>query len=115
MSAQLAAYGRLGTNPVERTSQAGKAWATCSMAITMRGDADAPPLWVGVVAFGRAAETLCRHAKGDLLSVSGQMKVNRWRDNAGNDREQLQVIADVVISAKSVRPGGGRRSGEARA
>lgn len=115
MSAQLAAYGRLGSDPVERTGQSGKVWATASIAITMQQDGDTSPLWMGVVAFGRAAETLCRHTKGDLLSVSGQMKLNRWRDNAGNDREQLQVIADTVISAKTVRPGGGRRSGEARA
>ncbi len=114
MSAHLAAYGRLGSDPVERTSQSGKVWATASIAITMRGDTDPPPLWLSIVAFGRAAETLCRHAKGDLISVSGQMKLNHWRDNAGNEREQLQVVTDTVISAKSVRPSGGRRSGEAR-
>lgn len=114
MSAQLAAYGRLGSDPVERTSQAGRAWATCTIAVAMQGEDDTPPLWLGIVAFGRAAEALCRHAKGDLLSVSGQMKLNRWRDSAGNDREQLQVIADSVVSAKSVRPGGARRNGEGR-
>lgn len=110
MSAQLAAYGRLGADPVQRTSQAGKAWATANIAIAA-GDDDAPPMWLSVVAFGKVAETLCRHAKGDLISVGGRLQINRWRTQDGQDREQLQVLTDTVVSAKAVRPaGGGRRS-----
>ena len=32
-----------------------------------------------------------------------------WTDRDGKECERLQIIADTVISAKSVRPGGGRR------
>lgn len=57
----------------------------------------------------RIAETLVRHAKSDLVSISGRLQLNRWADREGNDREQLQVIADTVMPAKAVRPAGGRR------
>lgn len=111
MTAQAAIYGRLGNDPVKRQSQGGKDWATASIAVQLADDEDGQPTWFGIVCFGKTADVLCRHAKGDLVSVSGRLKLNRWRDQAGADREQLQIMADVVISAKSVRPGGGRRQG----
>ena len=111
MSAQVAAYGRLGADPQARTAQSGKAWATASLAVDLGAgdDQEAPPQWFGIVAFGRVAETLCRHSKGDLVGVSGRLQRNSWTDKQGNEREQLQVIADAIVSARTVRPGGGRR------
>ncbi len=110
MTAHIAAYGRLGSDPVQRQSQSGNPWATASIAVPLgQNDDGALVQWFSVVAFGRVAETLARHTKGDLLSVSGKLQLNRWTDREGNDREQLQVIADTVMSAKAVRPTGGRR------
>lgn len=106
MSAQVAAYGRLGADPVKRTSAAGKDWATASIAVSLSEGEDALTQWFGIVSFGKAAETLCRHSKGDLVSVSGRLQLNRYRDREGNDREQLQVVAETVISARTVRGGG---------
>lgn len=111
MSAQAAVYGRLGGDPVKRTSASGKDWATATLAVNLGDDDEGQPQWFGVVAFGRTAEALCRHTKGDLLSVSGRLKLNRWQGQDGGEREQLQVVADAVVSAKSVRPGGGRKRG----
>lgn len=111
MTAHIAAYGRLGADPVQRTSQSGNPWATASIAVQLgNGDeTDAPAQWFALVAFGRVAETLARHAKGDLVSVSGRLLLNRYKGRDGKDQERLQVIADTVMSAKSVRPAGGRR------
>jgi single-strand DNA-binding protein len=111
MSAQVAAYGRLGADPVQRQSQGGKVWATASIAVALAEDNDTPPQWFGVVAFGRTAEILCRHAKGDLVSVSGRLQLNRYRDRDGNEREQMQVLANTVISARTVRSSGGQKRG----
>jgi len=109
MTAQVAAYGRLGVDPIKRTSRAGQEWATASIAVDL-GDGDQEATqWFDVVAFGRIAETLCKHSKGDLVSVCGRLKLNRWQDQAGNEREQLRVIADTVMSARTVRQGGARR------
>ena len=114
MTAQIAAHGRLGADPAQRQSQAGKPWTTASLAVALADDTDAPPQWFQLVAFGRVAETLARHAKGDLVGVSGRLQLNRWRDSDGKDHERLQIVADTVMSAESVRPTGGRRrTGEA--
>lgn len=109
MNAQVACYGRLGRDPEMRTSQSGKEWCSASIAVDASLGQDDPPLWLKIVCFGRVAETLAKHQKGDLLSVSGRLEVSRWTDREGKAREQLQVIADTVISARTVRPGGGRK------
>lgn len=111
MTGQIALYGRLGSDPVQRQSQAGNPWATASLAVDLSKDEDGGPTWFGVVAFGRTAETLCKQSKGDLVSISGRLQLNRFRDKDAQDREQLQVVADVVISARSVRPGGRKQGG----
>ncbi|MCF6100353.1 single-stranded DNA-binding protein [Mesorhizobium muleiense] len=106
-------YGRIGQDPVQRTSAAGNTWATASIACDIASEGG-PPLWLSIVAFGKIAELLLRHDKGDLLSISGKLQVNRWRDRDGNQREQLQIIADTVISARTVRPAGGRKRQQPR-
>ena len=110
MSAAIAIYGRLGSDPAGRQSQAGNPWATVSIAVDLGKGDDEATMWFNVIAFGRVAETLCRHRKGDLLSVSGRLQLNRWTDRDGAERETLQVVADAIVSARSVRPSGGRRS-----
>ena len=109
MTAQIAAHGRLGADPVQRQSQAGKPWATVSIAVQIAEGDDAPPQWFQLVAFGRVAETLAKHSKGDLISVAGRLQLNRWQDRDGADHERLQILADTIISARSVRSGGKRR------
>ena len=111
MSGQAAVYGRLGRDPEQRTSQSGNPWATASMAVSLSDGEDDAVTWFGVVAFGKVAETLAKHAKGDMVSVSGRLKLNRWRDQSGAEREQLQIVADTVVSVKSVRSGVSRRAG----
>lgn len=110
---QLAAYGRLGVTPTQRDTSTGNVMATATMAVDMATarDEGAPPLWLGLVAFGRQAEELLRHKKGDLISVAGRAQRSRWTDRStGEQREQLQVVADSVLSARTVRPGGRRRT-----
>ena len=115
MSAQLAAHGRLGEDPKEITTSSGKAMAVCSLAVAIEehGAGDPPPLWIGILAFGRTAEELLRHRRGDLLSVAGRLQRKRWTDRDGRERERLEVVADSLVSARTVRPAGGRkREGE---
>lgn len=109
MSAALSAYGRLGADPRAVETRSGKAMTVATLAVDA-GDADAPPLWLGVVAFGKLADELTRHHKGDLLSVSGRLQVRHWTDTAGTAREQWQVVADALVSARTVRPGGRKRA-----
>lgn len=105
MSAQIAIHGRLGSDPVERTSNSGTTWATASIAVSLSNDDEGGTVWFGIVAFGKVAEALCRQSKGDMVSASGRLQLNRWTDKENQQREQLQVVADTIISARTVRPG----------
>ena len=115
MSAQLSAYGRLGRDPRPVETSSGKA-----MTVASRGDGSRAgkretgegTLWLDVVSFGRVADDLARHAKGDLVSVAGRMQLSRFTSStSGEVRESWQVVADALVSARTVRPKGGRRSG----
>ncbi len=66
-------------------------------------------MWLSVLAFGRQAEALARHQKGELVSVAGNMQVSQWTGQNGKTRQGRQVIADSVISTQTVRPGGKTR------
>lgn len=103
-----AAYGRLGQDPREIETRSGKMMTVASLAVDI-GDEEGGPEWLGLVAFGTVAEQLSRHGKGDCLSASGRLQRNRYTTRAGEERCQLQIVCDSVVSARTVRPGGGRK------
>ena len=117
-NATLAVYGRLGSDPREHETRKGGAMATASLAATLDCRVQGEPepedgtLWLNVVAFGRVAEDLCRCSKGDPVSVSGRLQLSRYVTRDGEERESLACIADSVVSARTVRPRGGRRKGD---
>ncbi|ELS7775085.1 single-stranded DNA-binding protein, partial [Escherichia coli] len=83
-----------------------------SMAVPLpcsQSDDGQATMWLSVLAFGRQADALANHHKGELLSVAGNMQVSQWTGQNGETRQGWQVIADSVISARTVRPGGNRR------
>jgi len=108
---QAAIYGRLGGDPRTIDTSSGKAMTVASIAVEIaeRGVEQPEPEWIGLVAFGKHAETLAKHARGECVSVSGRVQRNRYTDRAGNERVQLQVVADSIVSARTVRPGGGKK------
>ena len=59
------------------------------------------PLWLGLGAFGTLADRLLEQRKGDALTVYGRLQVSRW-ESAGEAREQLQVVVETILSARSV-------------
>ncbi len=65
---------------------------------------------MGIVGFGRVAESLLKHKRGDMLSAAGRVQLNTWATDGGEQRRQFQIVADSVISARTVRPGGGRKA-----
>ena len=85
--------------------------ATASLAAEVGGAEDGKPetVWLGVIAFGSAAEDLLRCRKGELCSVGGRLQMNRWTDDQGAERERLQVVAASLASAHTARPRGGAR------
>ena len=98
-------YGRLGREPKEITTKTGKPMAVVSVAVDVSRQEEQQTLWLDLVAFGGMAEKLLRHQKADMVSASGRIALNRWTDNDGNERENWQIIADNLVSARTVRPG----------
>lgn len=109
MTAQISAYGRLVADVQSRTTNNGNTMAFTRMAVTLpcqKAENGEATFWLAVTAFGRQAQALARHQKGDLVSVAGNMQVNQWTGNDGGTQTGYQVIADSVISARTARPSG---------
>lgn len=109
MTAQIAAYGRLVDDPQVKQTSKGTPMTLARMAVSLpcsqARDGQAT-LWLSVIAFGKQADFLAKHQKGDVASVSGTMQVSQWTGQNGETRQGWQVIADSVISARTARPGG---------
>ncbi|HCP1840117.1 TPA: single-stranded DNA-binding protein [Escherichia coli] len=111
MTAQISAYGRLVADPQTRTTNSGGSMAMGRLAVALpchTAEGGEVTFWLGVVAFGKQADALAGHVKGDLVSVAGAMQVNQWAGKDGGTQQGYQVVADSVISARTVRPGGKR-------
>lgn len=111
MTAQISAYGRLVADPQTRTTANGTSMAMGRLAVALpchAAEGGEVTFWLGVVAFGKQAYALAGHVKGDLVSVAGAMQVNQWTGKDGGTQQGYQIVADSVISAKTVRPGGKR-------
>ena len=104
-------YGRLGGDPIERETRAGKLMVTASLAVNVaRPGDDDDTQWFDVAAFGRQAEALARHAKGELLAVMGGLTRRKYTGRDGNERESWSLTAESILSARTVRPGGRKRT-----
>ncbi len=109
MTAQIAAYGRIAADIQTKTTSNGNNMAFTRMAVSLpcrtaeNGEA---VMWLDVTAFGKQADALAKHTKGDLVSVSGQLQINQWTGQDGGTHSGYAMVADSVISARTVRPGG---------
>ncbi|EOO9854784.1 single-stranded DNA-binding protein [Escherichia coli] len=109
MTAQIAAYGRLVEDPQVKQTSKGTPMTLARMAVSLpcsQAQDGQATLWLSVMAFGKQADFLAKHQKGDVASVSGTMQVSQWTGQDGGTRQGYQVIADSVISARTARPGG---------
>lgn len=107
MTAQISAYGRLVADPQTRTTTSGTSMTMARLAVSLpcnSTDEGQATFWLGVVAFGKQAEVLAKHIKGDMVSIAGNMQLNQWSGQDGVQKEQPQVIADSVISVRTNRP-----------
>ncbi len=107
---QASIYGCLGADPIERETRNGKAMATASLAVNAgRPDAGEETVWISLAAFGRTGEALLGHAKSDLLGAMGRLYRTRFTARDGQEREGWSLTVDAIVSARTVRPSGGRK------
>lgn len=112
MTAHIAAHGRLVVDVQSKTISNGNNMAFTRLAVALScRDVDSGELtfWLAVTAFGKQADYLLKHQKGDLISVSGNMQASQWKGNNGVLQTGYQMVADSVISSKTVRPGGRKK------
>lgn len=117
MTAQLAAYGRLVAEPASRITKNDNQMAMARLAVSLpchSAEEGQATFWLSVVAFGKQAEFLMRHDKGELISVAGTMQINQWQGKDGTPQTGYQIVADSVISARTTRPGGGKKTAPTR-
>jgi single-strand DNA-binding protein len=101
-------HGRLGGDPVERSTRAGKPMTTCSVAVNVGrpGESEATE-WVSLAAFGKNGELLARHLKGDVVAVMGPLHRTTFTGRDGQARTNWSLTVESLVSARSARPGGG--------
>lgn len=90
MTAQISAYGRLVADQQTRTTGKGTSMAMASLAVALpcnAADNGEATFWLGVNAFGKQAEVLAKHRKGDLVSVAGNMQLNQWTVQGGGTQQ----------------------------
>ncbi len=54
------------------------------------------PNYYNVVAWDKKAESCLKIAKGDAVSVIGQLDYSSWQDISGNNRNSVTIIANAV-------------------
>ena len=102
---QASLYGRIGRDIQVRQTKNDKRMAMTSIAVdaTPYGVEDQETLWLNVTAFGKVAELLERHQKGDMVSVFGRITQSRYTKD-GEEKTGLQITIDSLVSARTSRP-----------
>jgi single-stranded DNA-binding protein len=65
---------------------------------------DSPDLPLAVTAFGNVAELLLQHDKGQVIQISGDLKIHTYMNREQQEVEQLQITVDMLASAKQTKP-----------
>ena len=111
--AAVSAYGRLTGDPRAIETRTGNPMTVGRLAVSLpcreNGEDGEAAAFFGLLAFGELAESLARHLKGDTVGAFGRVKINRFTNRDGEAREELSIMADGLVSARTVRPGGGQK------
>lgn len=89
--------GRLGKDPVIRTTGTGKPVCNFSVATSEKRGTEEVTTWFDVVAWEKTAEICQRYlTKGSQVHIEGRVQVRDWEDKDGGKRRAWEVVADRV-------------------
>ena len=99
------ASGQLVRDPKSGTSASGTRWANttirCPTGQNREGEAESA--FVTVLAFNDLADRLAKLAKGDAISVQGNLKQTEYTGKDGAARHGLEILANGILSTHDVR------------
>lgn len=88
--------GRLGADPKAKVFDDGTACSAFSLAVNRLGK-DAKCDWLDIEAYGKTAEFVNSYLrKGNLVTVSGEVRVRDWEAQDGTKRRFTTIRADSV-------------------
>ncbi len=107
-------YGRLGKPPKRIDTKTGTPMAVASLAVTLPASQSDETVtqWFNLICVGKVAEQLLRHDQGELVSVMVNLSMNQWQQAEGETVEQLSITANSLMSVRTSRPAGGRKSND---
>ena len=94
--------GRLGRDPELRYLPSGKAVANIAVATSEKfkdkqGQQQEHTEWFNVSMFDRLAEIAGEYLKkGSLVYLEGRQRTEKWKDNDGNDRTSVKLLANQM-------------------
>ncbi len=89
--------GRTGQDPELKYFDSGSVKAKFSLAVNRGGRDNRETDWFNIEAWGRTAEVVGEYLKkGREVAVNGRLSVRQWKDDAGNERDMLSIVASDV-------------------
>jgi single-strand DNA-binding protein len=102
--------GRMTADPELKQTQSGVAVVSFNVAVNRRRNKDGQSEtdFIRVTAWRGTAEFVSKFfRKGSSVCVSGQLNINKWTDNEGNQRERAEIVADEVFFVDGKNDNGG--------
>ena len=112
----ISAHGRIARDPKNIETASGKSMASTSLAVSLDlrtgGETQDGTQWLNLLAFGKVADLLLKHKQADMVNIAGNCQLMKYTTSDGTERENITVIIDSLISARTTRPSGGKRKSE---
>lgn len=102
----MMAMGRVGSTEDVRYTQQGTAVMSFSVAVDYGYGDRKETTWLKCTLWGKRAESLAPYiAKGDMIGVSGEIKLDQWEN-----QQSGKSGANILLNVKEVTLGGGAQS-----
>ena len=95
---KIVLLGRFVRDPELKHTEEGRVYCKFIIAVERNfksADGSRECDFIPIVVFGKKAETICKYKKkGDCITISGRLKINRYEDQSGNRKYTTDVIAE---------------------
>jgi single-stranded DNA-binding protein len=105
MSIFFSAYGFVDHEAESIGTPSGQSIASGSIVCHgCRDDGKRQNRWFTILGFGKIAEAMRDLRKGDPITVTGKLQVKSRRTKTGEDRNEMEIVVDQMLSARLIEP-----------